>query len=68
MMRALCAAMLSAGLLTGCAHTTTPAQTAPRACTHPSLPSGDAKRNAGGRVYVCTDGTWVHVGGYGISG
>jgi hypothetical protein len=30
-------------------------------CTHPSLPGGDTKRNAGGREYVCADGMWWHV-------
>ena len=31
------------------------------ACTHPSLPGGDTKRNAGGREYVCATGLWWHV-------
>ena len=30
-------------------------------CTHPSLPGGDTKRNAGGREYVCATGLWWHV-------
>jgi hypothetical protein len=30
-------------------------------CTHPSLPNGDTKRNAGGREYVCAGGLWWHV-------
>lgn len=38
---------------------------APRACSHPYLPSGDVKADAGGREYVCTDGTWIPVAGYG---
>jgi hypothetical protein len=38
---------------------------APRSCSHPSHVSGDAKRNPGGRQYVCTDGTWIPVTGYG---
>jgi hypothetical protein len=41
-----------------------PQQAGPAACSHPSLPSGDAAR-VGGQMFVCTDGTWVHVAGYG---
>jgi hypothetical protein len=33
---------------------------APRACSHPLMQSGDAKRNAGGAVYICVDGTYVN--------
>ncbi len=40
---------------------------APRACSDPYLPSGDVKANPGGREYVCTDGTWVRVSGYGLA-
>jgi hypothetical protein len=36
----------------------------PTACTHPTLPSGDAAR-LNGRTYVCTDGSWVPVARYG---
>jgi hypothetical protein len=36
----------------------------PTACSHPSLPSGDAAR-LNGRTYVCTDGSWVPVARYG---
>jgi hypothetical protein len=39
-------------------------QPAPRACSNPALPSGDAAWRAG-QEYVCTDGTWVRVTGYG---
>ena len=37
----------------------------PRACSYPSLPSGDAERLAGGTEKVCTDGTWIPVSNYG---
>jgi hypothetical protein len=38
----------------------------PQRCKTPAgtLPSGDAAR-FGGKTYVCTDGTWVHVSRYG---
>jgi hypothetical protein len=38
--------------------------TAPRSCDRPSLPPGDAAR-LDGREYVCTDGAWIRVTGYG---
>lgn len=77
---AAAAALLATGIAgsTGYAlHTTT--TNAPRACHSPYLPSGDAiqvdtrgnawsfgSRTSGPvRWYVCTDGTWVHVTGYG---
>ena len=44
----------------------TPANTAPapRSCSKPALPSGDAAR-LDGKTFVCTDGTWVRVTHYG---
>jgi hypothetical protein len=56
-------AAAAAGLGFGAAHWTEPAA-GPAACARPSLPSGDAMR-AHGAEFVCTDGTWVHVTGYG---
>jgi hypothetical protein len=41
-------------------HTSSSLPNPPRACSHPLLPSGDAKRNAGGAVYICVDGTYVN--------
>jgi hypothetical protein len=41
-------------------HTASTLPNPPRACSHPLLPSGDAKRNAGGAVYICVDGTYVN--------
>jgi hypothetical protein len=40
------------------------AGSSPPACRSPDLPSGDAMRT-GTAERVCTDGTWVHVSGYG---
>jgi hypothetical protein len=40
------------------------AGSSPAACHSPDLPSGDAMRT-GTAERVCTDGTWVHVSGYG---
>lgn len=47
----------------------------PAACSHPSLPSGDSMSvdqagngsspASGGVEFVCTDGVWVRVTGYG---
>ena len=47
----------------------------PAACSRPSLPSGDSMSiddagngtspASGGLEFVCTDGTWVRVTGYG---
>lgn len=42
--------------------------TSPRACTFDgggTLASGDAGQTSDGRIWVCTDGTLVHVTSYG---
>lgn len=36
----------------------------PHSCTKPALPSGDAA-TIRGQEFICTDGTYVHVTGYG---
>jgi hypothetical protein len=62
-MAVILTALTSAGsvlALTMAPHTVSTLPNSPRACSHPLLPSGDAKRNAGGAVYICVDGTYVN--------
>jgi hypothetical protein len=69
---------LLATLAVGCAAAAAPGHRAadvasPRQCSHPVLPSGDAARlwvpqAHAVQTFVCTDGTWVHVTGYGQLG
>lgn len=58
-------AALAAGIAVAVVHAR-----GPRACSHPSLPSGDAARMwipqvHAAQTFVCTDGTWVYAAGYG---
>jgi len=77
--RLVAAAVVGGVLAAGITLAVVPHGGGPRACSHPSLPSGDAMavtvnaRGEGsawslphaGREFVCTDGVWVAVTHYG---
>jgi hypothetical protein len=64
---AVAGALFGAGFAAGAGGSHAPqnvTQQGPRGCANPVLPSGDAMR-AHGQEFVCTDGAWIHVSGYG---
>jgi hypothetical protein len=79
MVRCIVSGVLGGVLAAGVVLAVVPHSGGPRGCSDPSLPSGDAVAvtvsGAGdgsawrlphaGREFVCTDGTWVRVSGYG---
>jgi hypothetical protein len=76
MRNTIVAAVLGAVLGAGVTLAAVPHAPGPRACSGPSLPSGDAMSvgrdgnavsppSGGVAEFVCTDGTWVRVDGYG---
>ena len=78
-MKSVVAAVASAVLAAGLTFVAVPHAAGPQSCSDPSLPSGDAvavtvsaagdgsawRLPHAGREFVCTDGAWVRVSGYG---